>query len=1032
MAIREAACDSLSTSIKSELGACCDELPFVHVWRPVAGWALETLQKNCSELSLRLSLTDSAWVNLAESLLERLCRSTDQPLWQLFNERRTQGQMLIAHMDRYRQADGEISHEAYDTFVADVLSSGYALLLSNYPVLGRILATITSLWLDSSKELLRRLGEQRTTLQENFGISESAHIQTIHHGLGDHHRGGRAVSILTFSQDGSDIKIVYKPKDLQLDVAYQACLRLLNQSSSLPPFRTLTVVNCGDYGFMQWVDHCLCENEEELAQFYYNSGRVLAVLNLLGCTDCHFENLIASSDSLVLVDTETLLSADIRDVLVSEIDADYDRQSGQHSLQRSVLRSGFLPQWIMAGPGRRLAFDISGLGVQPPPPDREQSGWIGVNSDGMMPGRKRLPCKLPTSLPVGHGSPERLSDHADEICQGFTEQMEVALTQRDLLVKQIDSFRRLPCRLIIRHTRLYSAIRRQMLEPAALKSAVAQGLKLEQLTRSFLVAQNKPINWAIFASEVRQLQLLDIPYFQHRNDEQRISLPLTHESIHGLIKRSGVSSCQERLATLDQAYINFQQQLIRGAIAARRLKTVTRQPSPLIPANRPSTEAPSSELVSFSDQLDELDEIKLLDHDAYLSESIRIAHDLWSSSIRDSKGRPEWIGMDLDVDGQSFQFGLIGSSFYSGQSGIAILFARLTLTSSATGPDKEKWCRRAWSCFDHLQELADRESTSHLFRFVRDQPLGMSGSGGILLSLALLQKAGIDKAVQLARLFIKQLAPERLKDDQVIDIIGGVAGLIGPLLLWDDQQAIELATLCGDRILSLQLPNGGWESASPGQQKPPLAGFSHGASGMAAALARLGQATGQSRFTEGAVRAIRYEQSVFDSGKRNWPDFRASPKPTVFQLSWCHGAPGILLSRLVIKAAGLEYNQLDMDLQAARVSTLSALDHVRSRDRNYPGDLCCGIYGLCGLLRVDAHINSYELATQVSNAETLLVRQAQLHGGYNFFDLDSGSLVLPGLFNGRAGVAMELVEAGSRQSWMPTVFSAGLLPPTTA
>lgn len=1025
LAIREAARNSVSLSHDEALEACCSELPFVHAWRPVASWALATLRTSCSDLSIHLSLTDSAWISLAESLLERLCKSTDQALWELFSRRRTQGQMLIAHMDRFRQADGQISHEAYDAFVTETISDGYALLLYNYPVLGRLLATITRLWLASSEEMLRRLAEQRTVLQEVFGISKSAQLKKVQHGLGDHHRGGRAVSILTFSQNNDETKIVYKPKSLQLDVTYQHCLRLLNESSTLPPFQILAVVTFGDYGFMEWVEHRLCQDEEQLAQFYYNSGRTLAVLHLLGCTDCHFENLIASFSSLLLIDTETLLSADIRDVLIDEVDDDYDRLSAQHSLQRSVLRSGFLPQWVMAGPGRRLAFDISGLGVQAPPPEREQSGWIGVNTDGMMPGRKRLPCRLPTSLPVGHGSPQRLSDHVDELCKGFSEQMGVALSQRNNLIKQIDSCLSLSCRLIIRHTRLYATILRQMLEPAALKSAVAQGLKLEQLTRGFLVAQDKPISWAIFTSETRQLQLLDIPYFEYRNDKHHILLPLTGESVTGLIKCCGVSSCRERLLGLNDAYINFQQELIRGAIAARHLKTVTRLPSPPIPPSNVSTNAHASELISLSD---EITEDKALDSHAYLSESIGIAHALWSSSIRDTKGRPEWIGMDLDVDGQSFQFGLIGSSFYSGQSGIAILFARLALSSLDSGCDQEVWRSRAWSCFNHLEELASRGSSDYLFRYVRDQPLGMSGTGGVLLSLALLQRAGIHEAVHLAKILLEQLKPERLKSDQIIDIIGGVAGLIGPLLLWDGQRATALATLCGDRILSLQLPNGGWANASPSQHRPPLAGFSHGASGIAAALARLGQVTGQSRFTEGSVRAMRYEQSVFDSVKRNWPDFRASLTPTVFQLSWCHGAPGILLSRLVVKAAGIEYNQLEMDLHAARISTISALEHVRPGNRNYPADLCCGILGLCGLLRVDAHVNSCQLPTQVSAAESLLVRQARLHGSYSFFDLDSGSLVLPGLFNGRAGVALELLEAGSRQSWMPTAFSAGLLP----
>ncbi|MFZ9229613.1 MAG: lanthionine synthetase LanC family protein, partial [Prochlorococcaceae cyanobacterium] len=123
-------------------------------------------------------------------------------------------------------------------------------------------------------------------------------------------------------------------------------------------------------------------------------------------------------------------------------------------------------------------------------------------------------------------------------------------------------------------------------------------------------------------------------------------------------------------------------------------------------------------------------------------------------------------------------------------------------------------------------------------------------------------------------------------------MIGGVTGLIGALLSQKTPEALALARACGDRLLNVQLDSGGWSMGGVGSslRRPPLTGFSHGAAGMAAALARLAQATADERYAEAARRAIAYERSVFVAETGNWPDFRSSAEPNEFMLRWCHGA----------------------------------------------------------------------------------------------------------------------------------------------
>ena len=988
------------------LGQRGTQLPFVHVWRPAAAWALTELQQRSASLAPKLQLREDAWLDLAQALLGRLCSIAEQALWELFNQRRTPGQMLLAHMGAHCDGSGEPVHEAYDALVIELLSSGYGLLLADYPVLGRLIAEVTDLWLEGSEEMLRRLTESRAQLVDTFAIPINAPVESIQLGLSDPHRGGRVVAILRFGDGGQTQRVVYKPKDMQVDLVYQRFLQQLNGASSLPPLRQLNVLICSGYGFMEWIEHRICGRDDELAAFYTNAGRTMAMLHVLGCTDCHYENLIASGDQLVLIDTETLLEPDGRDLISDNGDDPEALSPLQTSMQGSVLRSGLLPQWLMVGAGRKRALDISALGIQPPPAQSEQSGWLGLNSDGMMAGRITQPCELPTSLPVGLGSPQKLTDFVEHLCEGFEMQLLEVIRMRPLLLEALESFRGKPRRLVARATRFYFTIQRQMLEPAALRSAVAHGLKLEQLSRSFVLASEKPHNWPMFEAEVRQMERLDIPFFEHLIDGDALPLPEGLPPIEGFMKSSGLASAQRRLRELDAAEISFQQDLVRGAIVARHMAT-----------NAKATNEDSSASAVFEEASE-----RPLGTEKYAEEALKLAQQLWDAAIRDRRGRPEWLGLDLGADGESFNFGLIGPSLYSGSSGIALALARVAMAQPLES--KMILTQKAWGCLEGLAELAERNSNDQLFRLVRDMPYGLSGSGGLLLALDLLQQAGITEAGGLANRLINQLKPERLLADEGVDMIGGVAGLIGPLLRSNHPRSQELARVCGERLLNLQLEAGGWSMIS---SKPALTGFSHGAAGIAAALARLAHACDEERYAHAAHRAVAYERSVYVAEQSNWPDFRSNNQPKEFMASWCHGAPGILLSRLILQAAGVADGETEVELEAARASTVANLQLMASVSSRAVSHLCCGGFGLSSLLRLDAALSGRPLAPQVNAAERSLIEGAQVSGDYSFFSVDNGSLKLPGLFTGKAGVALALQEAADGLRWLGPVLSAGLL-----
>jgi hypothetical protein len=139
---------------------------------------------------------------------------------------------------------------------------------------------------------------------------------------------------------------------------------------------------------MEYVEHQICKDDRELCRFYRNAGRLSAVLHLLGCSDCHHENLIACKDQLLLVDAETLFEGTPTETVNAIDSSAFGLSKLQREIAVSVLKLGILPHWEVVGVDQ-MPIDASALGIQPPPNEHRQvAGWVGLNSDGMFSGQR--------------------------------------------------------------------------------------------------------------------------------------------------------------------------------------------------------------------------------------------------------------------------------------------------------------------------------------------------------------------------------------------------------------------------------------------------------------------------------------------------------------------------------------------------------------------------------------------------------------------------------------------------------------------
>jgi len=116
------------------------------------------------------------------------------------------------------------------------------------------------------------------------------------------------------------------------------------------------------------------------------------------------------------------------------------------------------------------------------------------------------------------------------------------------------------------------------------------------------------------------------------------------------------------------------------------------------------------------------------------------------------------------------------------------------------------------------------------------------------------------------------------------------------------------------------------------RRQQDLTGFSHGAAGIGRALLELHHVTGERAFREGAEQAFRYERQWFDPARENWPDFRSlydlssgRSGPPGYPVTWCHGAPGIALSRLRAFALTGDSDSLT-EAEAATRTTMATVE----------------------------------------------------------------------------------------------------------
>jgi type 2 lantibiotic biosynthesis protein LanM len=869
----------------------------------------------------------------------------------------------------------------FSEFCAQLKTTRRAPLQDLYPLLWRDIASFCMNHQSRRCELFADIERHAQELSTRFGFPVSLFsLSLIQSEVADLHNGGRSTLLLNFGLPENQQRCVYKPRNLQIESSflafYKAILSDFDHALEIPRF--VHGSDAGrEYGFMEFVSHRMLNEPdgalpepakiETAADYAWRLGALLAITDSLLGNDLHYENIIADGASPIPIDVETLFQPFMRAELGGEHPGDLMRLTPFRVgiLPRTHSRSSTEFSPFFANEGKRYkATDL-----------------VDVGSDTMrLESFERGRSSRDLHLPRGRDGTQSLFNHALAFEQGWTsirlelERRWASLISPGGAVAEMSQF---PIRLIARATDHYHMIANSICAPRYLQCAAKRLALIDRIWQGFVPTHQDGNR---FQSEVEALACSEIPYFfgwpRERSlwaENVRVHEAFPDSAWNQVLLRAG-SSAQE----LKRARAALRTAFVVSLEHDHRLRK--------LPIELPTLRTSQSRREAWQ---------KVLRNVADLLAAKRYQDDQHST----------WLCFEASNDG--FSIRTTGLDLYSGLAGIGLSFARLAASEFGQAQDLQI----AQHCF-----------ASIAFR-LRANPLaltqiGFAGAGGVLYGAAivasLLHPNGAVNAEfqQIEAQCLKFLRASRTAPKAIdeMDVIGGAAGaLLGLCAAWQNSLGrrtllqeeisalvaliLERATTTGAHVqptgsnASNVQPGLAWQSSN---YPTMLTGMAHGASGIAVALSKARECLQANEQPSQAVlqAAMRFETQFIQPPHALWQDARFGIVEDAEQccMAWCHGAPGLLMARLIVA---------DPSLDAAAFS--AQLDRVIAEGFEQDWVLC---HGALGQLMILQRIMQ---AGKLSAQRFAEIECAVLDAWERAWPILSEQAVQPGLFDGLAG-----------------------------
>jgi type 2 lantibiotic biosynthesis protein LanM len=863
-----------------------------------------------------------------------------------------------------------------DQLVENLRATELASLFTEKPVLLRLTATIVRQWIDTTTELITRLHADITEIRGVITHSAlDVKVQAIGGDLSDPHNFGHSVQILTFEDQ---TKLVYKPKDLRLDVAWYDLIERFNANSPPVALKPVKALARSEYGWTEFIEHTSCESDQDIELFYRRAGAWLAVFHLFASTDMHFENILAHGAHPVPIDLEMILQASLPEAEQATPETAALIEANREVLN-SVLMVGMLPSYAKS-PNNKI-FDAGGLNAVKS--SAAIGVWKNVNTDAMRWMQVPNDATDTPNIPHIKGQYAQLGDYLPAFIEGFEQYSHFLLKQRDEVGVEhlLNPFDKLPVRKVIRNTRFYYMLLQRLKDHRSMTDGVTWSAQAEFLSRLADWDAGQDLLWPLQEAERIALVHLNVPHFVSPSNEDSVFSITGHRTQTGAIP--GLQRAKQRFSEWSTKQIKRQVEIIQVSTSF-----VSR------------SDFDVKEKYLFKRKLKQ--SVPSLDRESLASEAARIAATIGQHGTIKEKSAA-WVGLDWLGGSEVGQLVTIGPDLYNGSTGIALFLA-----AHARFADDPVSHELAFKALASTRAQIAQPSAP---RWARNLGVGgASGLGSVVYALTVISELMaeptlLQEALTLSNFFSNEL----ISADRSLDVIAGSAGgILGLLALYRKTQSenvLAKAVACGEHLL--RQPRHGetgqrsW--VAPGMNEAPLTGFSHGAAGFAHALLSLAIASHRDDFAQAAQECLAYEARCYQADLFNWPDLRSVEDGVGWPSQWCHGAIGIGLARIASHRVG----------QAQSEATSNDINHAVQNSRTqwpqHVDTLCCGTLGTIELLtEAGKFLNQPSLGQLSDQRLAQIIANRHEHGDY-LWNAGNTRFNL-GLFRGLSGVGYTILR----------------------
>ena len=296
----------------------------VHIY--ACSIAIEKLKNVCTPEELEL-LSDDA----LKDMLKHLWAMQHQACISIFDRSRSLHERLFSGREEERLR--------FHNWLIN--NAGYKDLLKEHSALARIIANGVDLWVNDTSQLLKRLKKDQHEIVETIDIGVKPFIIKVDDGLSDPHDGKQFVKRLWF-KNGSGL--IYKPRDISLLKSLGNAIQIIKENAGNIDLRVPRCISKDNYGWAELINQEECLSEKEVETYFNRCGQLVALLYLTRTNDIHHENLIASGDQPVLIDTDTLFYPGFFDLSEPHYPTDLSSNT-ELAVEESILSSGVLPFW---------------------------------------------------------------------------------------------------------------------------------------------------------------------------------------------------------------------------------------------------------------------------------------------------------------------------------------------------------------------------------------------------------------------------------------------------------------------------------------------------------------------------------------------------------------------------------------------------------------------------------------------------------------------------------------------------------------